>query len=236
MVSVPLRTRLVRGMQDFGRQPAYPCVGRTELDGSGGPGPGYGPEPCVARTSATDWPRNRAWHAGGTVRGWSRPGDGRNGARRPARIGLDSAASDIAPEVSLAEGVRPPHHAARARRRSPDRHPASRNLGRGAGEGGRGTAGGGRGARPQGVRASSAAASRPTRSTTRRRSSSGPSSAATTSTAATAPDTPPLSPVWRPCSALVAEPAHIVRPKRRTSSSCGARTPGRRIRSSSTTS
>ena len=87
-----------------------------------------------------------------------------------------------------------------------------------------------------GPTASSRAASRPTRSTTRRRSSSGPSWAATTSTAATAPDTPPLSPVWRPCSALVAEPAHIVKPKRRTSSSCGARTPGRRIRSSSTTS
>ena len=63
---------------------------------------------------------------------------------------------------------------------------------------------------------SSAAPRRPTRSTTRRRSSPGRSWAATTSTAATAPDTPPLSPVWRPCSALVAEPAHIARLKRPT--------------------
>ena len=62
------------------------------------------------------------------------------------------------------------------------------------------------------------------------------SSAATTSTAATAPDTPRASPVWRPSSGPGAAPAHTGRSRRRISSSCGAATPARPTRSSSTTS
>ena len=141
----------------------------------------------------------------------SRPA-GRRRARRP-----NPRAPPHGGTEALAEVVRSPDPAPRPRdegRRAP-----SRDLGRGARPDrrgvprGRGPAGPGRDRRRSG---SSAAARRPTRSTSRPRSSRGRSWAATTSTAATAPDTPRLSPVWRPSSALVAEPAHIVRSRRRT--------------------
>ena len=48
--------------------------------------------------------------------------------------------------------------------------------------------------------------------------------------------TRPRSSVWRPCSVPGAAPAHIARSRRRISSSCGAATRARHIRSSSTTS
>ena len=57
----------------------------------------------------------------------------------------------------------------------------------------------------------------------------------TTSTPATALDTHLASSVWRRCSERAAARRRTARSRRRTSSSCGARTPARRIRSSSTT-